>query len=759
MIPYITKLVLRYLWSQKFYSILSVLGFIIAFTASMIIFKYVVHELSFDKHVKGHEQVYRLQFGNKLFINGKSVGLIKNNIPGVEHVCPIQARGSLSISTIDGKYKVSGSVYNTNHEWQSVFQTNTTEGKLNDVFNNDALIAISQNTAMQLFGNESPIGKNLIVNKAFGPGIKKKVAAVYIDVPDNSSIAPIGLVSISSLAYHNKQEKIYSVFIKLSNNSSSHIVEQSILQHLTNGGEVYDAKVSLTSLSEIRFTKQNSFDYISKSNRTYIYLFAFIGLLILFTSIVNYQSFRIGKYKSRLQSIRIARYNGAHKRHVKIQYFIESMLIILCSAIVTYVVFQVLMVANANSLFGVKLSNNASSNILIVCLISLLTLLSLALIPFRNLISMLSNETLKLNDRLCVGLINIQFFIAFLLVVSSIVVYHQKEFLLDFDTGLNTDRVISLQLSSSMMKDADAFKDELLNYSGISDVTFASNGPENIEYVSGYSNNQQISYGLWVTDDNFLNFFNIKMIKGRGFSQMPGDAYSFIINEKALHSYDWESYLNKNIDGVMGKQCIGVCEDFHFASLHNEVAPLVILCNYNILNRVYVRYNDNALMAIKHLQECVNKFLPEQLFNYQFLSDTLDAYYTDELKIFKLLSSFSLLALVIALIGMMGMTSIVIQERTKEIGIRKVNGASSLNIVFFLNKKISVPILTGFILSIAPVLYFMEQWLQIFSQHISIRWYYFLIGGLFVWIINSLVMIVQTKHAVNQNPVKCLRYE
>ncbi|WP_439182970.1 ABC transporter permease [Carboxylicivirga taeanensis] len=757
MIRYSIKIALRQLWFNRASTYLSIFGFTVAVAASLVIFKYVSNEFSFDKHMPDHQRIYRLTSDSQVLFPGLVHQLIKEEIADVQEACLFHPRTFMAVSTSDGKNKVSGPVYSTTTHWMPIFQTIVVSGNLSEALESDDKVAISQSTASKLFGTADALGQTVVVNQVFGPGLEKKVVAVYKDEPSTSSIAPIGLFKMSADSYQERGAAVFSVFVKLHNTKNVNQVEKQIATLLQREKVAEGEGMTLQPLASLHLSPPMEYDYINKANKNYLYIFLLIGCIIILVSVINYYLVKIGNVNSASKGIFIHKCNGASATNLRYNLIVEAVILLLISAIVGLALYSIVLPGLINKYFT-SVEWSLHDGVFFIGIILLMLLVIIAL-PKYSIFAGKRVKAAKSQGILQNGLITIQFIITMVLIISSIIIYQQKKFLQHFKTGMDTENVISLKLSSSIMQNDEALRDKLLSHSQIVDVTFASNGPENVELVNTQSEGKPIRYGLWAVDSNFLNFFGINISKGRNFTEGRNDAYAFIVNETAASNYNWSDRFNERIEGVFGKRMVGICSDFHFASLHQGIEPLCIVCNYTILNRVFVKYTGDAEAVVSYLDVSVGELFPNLAFNYEFLDDVFKAYYSDEKTMFELIFAFSLLALLITLIGMIGLATVVTQKRTKEIGIRRVNGARVPELIGLINSKLTRPVFIAFVISIPLVWYIMELYLQNFVQHVPIHWAYFIAGGVSIWLLTTLITLRQTWRAASQNPIKALRYE
>ena len=259
----------------------------------------------------------------------------------------------------------------------------------------------------------------------------------------------------------------------------------------------------------------------------------------------------------------------------------------------------------------------------------------------------------------------VQFTIIFILLVCTIFIYRHKEYLLSYSVGINSNNVITLQLNTDILKHYNELTSEFKSHSQIMDVTYASNEPNNVEYKISNKNGKETKFGIWIVDNNFMSFFNIKSLEGEEFNGKTSSRnYSTIVNQKAFEKYNLE--LHQPIPSLWSKcKLSGVCENFNYESLHSDIEPLCLIYQRNYCNVAYIKYTGQPSSVLEYLQKSVNKFNPELPFQYHFLKDTFLNYYKDEIYLLNLLSLFCVVAIFITIIGLLGLTNVLIQKESK----------------------------------------------------------------------------------------------
>lgn len=334
----------------------------------------------------------------------------------------------------------------------------------------------------------------------------------------------------------------------------------------------------------------------------------------------------------------------------------------------------------------------------------------------------------------------------------------------NFDLGFEKENIIVLQTTGEIKKQCDAFANELLKNPNIVNYAYSQFVPG--EVGMGWGRNiegKQVSFKCWPIDERYLSFMGFEIVDGRSFSQtIEADENSFIFNQKALSEFGWTSdYLGKNIPGFdFEGPLIGVVKDIKYASLHEEVQPMAFWLTKTRKERLSLKItNSNVASTIQHIETVYQQFEPKIPMEYSFLDDRLQNLYSQEEKQAELISIFSFVSILISSIGALGLIIFMCETKVKEIGIRKINGASILQVVNMLNMSMLKWILAAFVLAV-PVSYFLiDVWLEGFAYRTSISWWIFAISGVFAFIVSLLVISGISYKAAVSNPIKSLRYE
>ncbi|WP_439182971.1 ABC transporter permease [Carboxylicivirga taeanensis] len=764
MIKYLIKTAFRHIIHRKYFSLLNVLGFAMAFATSLIIFFYVIYEHSFDNHHEKAARVYRVEVGDQVIYKGTTAQLLKDKVPEVKNasiLSPYAGRVLVHPTQPDNIY--AGSVFQADSAITELLTFDVLIGDLNAAFLDKSKIAIASEAAVQLFGSTNVIGERILVNY----GRELEVCAVYKSFPSSSTFSPVGFMSIKQNPTRlDRSESSFLTFLEIEPQLVTDELNQRIADILN---EEFDDEVSvyLRALKDVHFAEQVNYEYAEVTKRSTVDLFLSVAFLILIISVINYYNFKCGIMPTREKSFFVQEVNGAQLKHIRLTLLIEGLIICTVAAALAYLLIELFDSSRLSELVPFNLKDfSLSMRLLMLGCIGVGAAIVSVLLPtgFRfadTLIDKYSRSSTKPFMSMRAVLMTFQFVASLVLIISSIVIYQQKQFLINYDTGIVSNNILTFPLSGKIKNNLDGFTSALMSSAHITDVTYAAHGPANDMMGWGRTiDGVQASFFVWPVAENFLSFFEVDILKGRDYSTNLMDNSKFIFNQAAMNKYNWEHKLNKPFPTFDGEaDLIGFCENFHYASLHHSVDPMGFWLNRKRCNMAFVKYSGSLPLVLEHIERSFKAISPNHRFDYGFVDDTYQAYYKSEMRLFKLISFFSFIALLITAIGITGLVTIITQRHVKEIGIRKVNGARIYDIIRLLNRKITYTIVIAFLLSAPLVWYLMELWMSNFIVHAAIHWYYFLLGGLGVWLLATLITLRQTWKAASQNPIKALRYE
>lgn len=793
MIKTYLKIAFRTFLKNKLSTGINLLGFSVGLAVSMLILTYVHHEMSYDTFHEHSDQIYRINVS--MDINGESkIGNItpnilgpklKEEIPGVE--AQFRMTGSfnnLSTLIIDDKQLKVENFFSADSTIFNVFTFNIINGNSRDLLKNSEDIMISGRTAMKYFGTTDVVGTTFrsVLDKNY------VIRAVFEDFPSNSHIHPNFIASSlsSMLNQELKWDQInYLTFILINKESSFEQVEaqmdQLVEKNLPDDIKSINVQYNLIPIEDIHLHSKADFELEPASSMTQLYAYLAIAVFIILIACVNYINLSTSRALERAKEVGLKKVVGAQKWNLIGQFLIEAYLITLLSFILAMGFFELskpLFTSLVGKSIDLSLISNPSGIVILFAAWLLLALLagfypSLVLTSFKPVQILKGNfKHSKYGSLVRKSLVVFQFVISSVLIVGTLVVYNQIHFMKNKKLGFAKDQLLILSMDKRPDKnDLITFKKELLQYNNIQHVSFSNAFPGKTRNgmlinADGMAEDEQLLVWNWHVDPDYLNTMDLELIAGKDFNklELEGDEYEYIINETALKDIGWslDDCIGREIKmGMFKGQCIGVVKDFNFSSLQQKIEPLVLDGKGNFYRgKVMVRFGKGDIAStIDFIESKWQRYIPESIFTYKFLDETFDQLFASEQRTGKAFTVFSVLSILIASLGLFGLSAYDTISRTKEIGIRKSMGSSNIAIFNLLVKQFSKLAFLAFLVAAPTAYLIMKRWLENFAFRSSINWNVFLVAAIITFIIVLISIGYHSIKAARTNPVNSLRYE
>jgi putative ABC transport system permease protein len=787
------KIAFRNLWRHRVFSLINILGLTVGMTACFLIFLYVRFELSYDKfHSKG-DRIYRIICDIKTPTETMKPGgpawavgpHLMGGFPQVEAAVRT-TDDELLVRKGNVKFQEKKSLWADSSFFQ-VFDFKLIKGNPHTALNDPLNVVFSESAVKKYFGNKDPIGQTVLLT---GDGFTAKVTGVMKDIPENSMIQADMLVSMNTLTrklnpnldnqWGNYGNRTY-VLLKPGTNAAAFEKQIPAFLEKMNGTEMKQLNMYPTLMLEkfpdayLHSTRNDSNSGSIKN----VYIFSIVAVFILLIACFNFVNLTTARSAERAKEVGIRKVVGAGRRQLTAQFIGESVIICLIAFILTLAT-AALLLSSFNQLAGKTLSKGIFDNWQFIGMLFLASIgigLLAGIYPALVLSSFKPVTVLKgrfatgtKGILLRKGLVISQFTISIALIISTIIVYLQMNFMRSQDLGFSKDQMMVINSNGDPAR--DAFMHAVEGLPNVKSVSMSSSVPgggnmgaySKIQNVKGEM--QIANLDLYFVGFDYLKQFNIKMAAGRMFSRqfMTDTTQAMILNESAVKSFGYRSAQDAvgrdfNQWGRQGK-IIGVMKDFHFKSLQEEIKPLSMRIEPNGCSLVSVKVSGNNLPStISAIESKWNALIPARPFSYFFLDEFFDEQYKSEQRFGKLFLNFAILAIIISCLGLLGLASYSTMQRTREIGIRKVLGATIPNIVNLLSRDFLT--LVGIAIIIAsPIAWFaMHKWLQDFAYRIPISWWIFAVAAVTATIIAILTVSFQAIKAAVANPVTSLRSE
>ncbi len=778
---------LRNLFKNKFYTFINILGLTAGLAIGILILLWIQNELSFDKFHRNASNVYRVnavvgtgtskQTGS--YTPGPVATSSLSQIPEVKNAVRITGNYDFSLFSYKDKKIIEKNIGYTDPSLFSVFDFKLLQGNSNNPFPNDNSIIITTSTAKKYFGNEEPIGKILVADNK-EPFV---VNGILKDFPDNSSIKYDMLFPISLLGkkydgsgYWKSLDTDwgnynFNTYLQLQSNASTTTVEEKVAAiHYKNQPEVKDkSSYSLQPFTKIHLYQPDGNDAQMKSVR----IFFIIAILILVIACINYVNLSTARALVRSKEVSVRKIIGAGKGQLFLQFVTETALIFVFVTILALGTIKLLMPLY-NNVTGKNLQFSfLNADVWVITLITIVTTLAASSIYPAILLS--SFEPIKaLKGKILPGSGNInfrkvlvitQFVFSVSLIIGTVIISRQLKYIHEKELGYDKDHVLSLEMRE-MQKHYDAVKTQLQKQPGVTGVTSAGANIIHVQNTTGDADWNGKEQGRMflihplAVDENFIPLFKMKLEDGTNFSGAVTDTTHFILNETALKQAGIQDPIGKRFKlWQMEGTIIGVVKDFHFTSLKEKIEPAIFYykpANDRLFIKTTGQHAPKVIGAAEKLWRQYNSDFP---FEYNFLDETYNELYKTDERTGLLFNVFAIAAILISCLGLFGLATYTAQVKTKEIGIRKVLGASVASIVTMLSKDFLKLVFIASIIAFPLSWLAMNKWLEDFAYRVNISWLVFAAAGIAALIIALMAISFQAVKAALSNPVKSLRTE
>ncbi len=795
---------------NKLQTLINVTGLSIGMASCILILMFVFDELGYDKFWENGDRVYRMALeriypgrSTKYAIIPPSYAQsVKKELPEVEETVRIFNNGGETLIRHNNQVYQERNVLFADSNFFKVFKLPLLYGNPEKALLAPNTIVLTESTAKRYFGTTNAIGK--YIELVQGP--KLQVTGVSADMPKNAHFQFDFLASIKGNRFAEATNHISfaaSTYLLLKPHTSPERVQAkfpAIVEKYAAGevqrtfGVSYKDYVKagngyfyfLQPLQSIHLESHLEAELGANGSSNLVYIFMVIAVFVLLIACINFMNLATARSTERAKEVGIRKTLGSTKSQLSIQFLTESVLLSVTSLFVaTLIVVIALPFFNNLANKNLILDNFFTwKNIPLMLILSIAVGLAAGLYPAGVLSSFQPIQVLKgkfaskkQGHALRNGLVVFQFSISIILIISTLVVYRQLNFIQNKELGYSKDFVIHLRGAGFLGERTQVFKDEVQKIAGVEKVggTSAEPGQEQFFGISFRKGGEKetVTGKAMVADEGYLQTLNMEIADGRFFHKEFNDSLSVILNEEAVKALGLKNPIGQKVfspdNFVQGDgpevtyTIVGVVKDFHFSSLHQKITPLFIVNNRffaRTSNLIGVRINTPDFQSVvSQLQQTWKKFLPEQPFNYAFLDADLAELYRNEKVSQQVFWIFSFLGILIACMGLLGLVSYIVQQRTKEIGIRKVLGATVPGIILLLSKDLLKLVLIALIVASPVAYYFMHSWLQDFAYRTEIAWWIFILAGVMAVIIAFATISFQAIKAALMNPVKSLKTE
>ena len=785
------KNVLNDLKAQRKFTILNLIGLCVGFTFISLITLFVIREFSYDSfHSKG-DSIYMIEFVIKnddgtiirfKTIDNNQVETLKTQIPGILNIT------FLNYSYFDGdngtrikfdnkEFQLNRMAF-TNAALADIFSFKTISANLTEALNDPRGLVLSEDIAKKIFGKENPIGKSVLLNNQ--PVI---IRAIIESNPFQSSIRFDGLINFQASQYFTGQiisDLTNLAFLEIDPKANLKIIEAGIKDMLLHDVPKQDRvlledklKVSLLSLKNSYFSEGDAFDPMFHGNKSLVSIILIIGILILALAIINYINLSFAGSFRKQKELVIRSIFGATRKDLILSFLIASILISLSALIISLFIVEIpLPWFNRmidNPLYSKQLFQ--SGFIILLALVAIFTGFVSGIFPALGATRRSSLLKIKGDNRTLNKSTKWKYLVVFQMVISiglisgTISIMKQMQFAKNIDMGFNIENVVTIPVHKLGGK-MNVFLELINNHPKTEASALSTTYLNTFTLWGGKLNDglqeKEVSYYMIRANADFLKATGIQLTRGRNFEkESVVDANSCIINETAVKQYGLTNPLSSKIRGCT---IVGVVNDFHIQSLHYKVGPVVIYnspIKYTGLATIRFKSENNVQSSdyITFLKTSWESLATDTPFEFEFLDQRLLNMYEKDKKLMNAFSSFSILAIIIASLGLFGLISSMSETKIKEIGIRKVIGAKISEILTMLNKDFIILVAIAFVIAFPISWYTLNKWLQNFAYRTELSWWIFGLSGILALCIALLTVSWQSWRAATRNPVEALRYE
>ncbi|MFT3911704.1 MAG: ABC transporter permease [Ferruginibacter sp.] len=796
------KIAFRNLARNKAFSFINIFGLAVGFTCCMLISSFLYSELSYDQFPDHAKDIYRVEVTveNKDFYSAVDIGVgqgMKDNYPEIEATTKLWKWNNVFVKHDDVQFKEPAlAIVDAN--FFNFFSIPLMAGDPATALKEPHCVVLSREYAKKYFGTENAMGKTLIINgntaQPFSvTGIVDKLPGDlhfnfglyrYMPPAPNQTWSNVGTYTYIKLKPGTDPKKLEARFPEL--------VQKYVVPEVVHdmGVSLAEAQKSVNTfifylkpLSAIHLHSTNKDELEANGSMKYIYIFSALAIFILLLACVNFMNLSTAVSVKRSKEVGIRKVMGGGKKQLVSQFLAESVIMAVI-AFLFAIGLVYLLLPYFNQLAGKSIGFGFFVNykvVLIELAFAVLAGIFAGMYPAFflssfNIISILKgkgNTKPGSSNKLRSGLVVFQFAVSITIIICTIVVFQQLHFMQHKDPGFDKEQVLVINDTHLLGKNQEAFKQDLLQDSRVVSVTNSGDVPVgtlNYDGTQAFAkrnldkeNHAEIHIDKFHIDYDYIKTLGLKIIKGREFSKDFADSASVVINETAVQAFGFGDVdpVGQTIitSGQQNYTVIGVVKDFNYTSVKDKIIPMVMMLGRNG-GAFQAKVKTTAIAdLISKARSQWNSYNAAGPFSFSFLDERFAAVYASEERTGKIFSLFAALSIIIAALGLFGLSAFTIQQRTKEIGVRKVLGASVQNVVLLLSKEFLLMVMIAFVIAVPVTWFAMHKWLEEFAYRINISWLTFVVAGVIAFLIGFITVSFQAIKAAVANPVKSLRTE
>ncbi len=782
------KIAFRSMKRHKGYAFMNILGLAVGMACCILILLYVQYELSYDRYHPQANHTYRILLSREGFIDRPFAGSPPSLASSVKDNCPEVIRATRVKNEVTSiRYKTrffrENRFYFVDPDFLKIFNFPLMSGNQQTALDEPQSILLTNEMAQKYFGNEDPMGRVVSCN-TYGRSVDYRVTGVLDNVPDNSHFHFDFLTPMSSLgvlrgeAYTRSWDNnAFKTYLRIAEGSSPEGLEAKV-EALLAGKISWKPNITLENIKDIHlFSKANpDMELEPNSDVRYLYFFSAIALFIMLIACFNYINLATAYSARRAMEIGIRKVVGAQKGQIAQQFFSETLFLSLM-ALLLAALLSGLFLPTFRSLIGSELITPWTNLAIVAGVLGIMLFTGIVSGAYPALYLSSFRPIFVLKTRFRAGgknrsyfrntLVVFQFVISAALIVSTVTISKQLRYIQNRKMGFNKDYVLTALIGDQSLRENNGpLKNELMNHPNILEVSTSSGLLTDIGWSVGpdwegkHQDQNPMFFKIGV-DFNYLDLYEMDVVAGRKFSReyATDEKEAVLLNETALGITGWEDPIGKRFDNGA---VVGIVKDFHFEPLREAIKPIFFRVmtddNYSFFLSIKIKSEDIPA-TLASIDKTWKKFSPDYPFSYTFVDSAIENLYRSEQRIGNAFKYFSLIAIFIACLGLFGLTSFTVEQRTKEIGIRKIMGASVPKITMMLSFDFAKLVLFANILAWPAAYCFVNRWLEGFAYRTVLGPWIFLLTGIVTLIIAMMTIGIQSVKAASANPVGSLRYE